>query len=82
MEIDGVAHAIWLLDIRPDPRTHGAILEVKVAAKNPSGRHYIGRFEIQADRLHAEGAVRAIKTMERVVRGNLPPSAREFYFLD
>lgn len=77
VQIDGVPHAIWLLDIRADPRTHGAILEVKVAAKNPSGRHYIGRFRIEADRLHADGAARAIETMEWVIRANLPPTARE-----
>jgi hypothetical protein len=82
VDIDGVAHVIWLLDIRPDPRTHGAVLEVKVAAKNPSGRHYIGRFHIAADRLQAEGFARAVETMERVVRGNVPPTAREFQFED
>ena len=77
VDIDGVPHSIWLLDLRADPRSRGFLLEVKVAAKNPSGRHYIGRFHIEAERLHEEGVSRALKTMEMVVRGNLPPTTRD-----
>lgn len=77
VQIDGVPHAIWLLDIRVDPRSGGSLIEVKVAAKNPSGRHYIARFHVEAERLHDEGVARALETMELVVRGNLPPTARE-----
>ena len=80
VQIDGVPHAIWLLDIRVDPRSRGSLIEVKVAAKNPSGRHYIGRFHVEAERLHDEGAARALETMELVVRGSLPPTAREMPF--
>ena len=80
VQIAGVSYAIWLLDIRFDPRSRGSVVEVKVAARNPSGRHYIGRFHIEADRLQTDGAVRAIETMERVIRGDLPPTARELQF--
>lgn len=80
VQIDGVPHAIWILDIRVDPRSRGSRVEVKVAAKNPSGRHYIGRFHVEAERLHEEGVARAIETMELVVRGSLPPTAREMPF--
>jgi hypothetical protein len=80
VQIDGVPYAIWLLDIRMDPRSRGSLCEVKVAARNPSGRHYIGRFHIEAERLHDEGVARALKTMEFVVRGNLPPTAPEMPF--
>lgn len=75
VHIDGVPHAVWIIDIRFDPRTRGSLLDVKVAAKNPSGRHYIGRFQLEAERLQEEGAARAIAVMERVIRGNLPPTA-------
>ena len=77
VDIDGVPHVIWLLDIRIHPRSGRSVVEVKVGAKNPSGRHYIGRFQIEAERLHDEGVARALETMERVIRGNLPPTARE-----
>jgi hypothetical protein len=76
VQIDGVPHAIWLLDIR----SRGSLVEVKVAARNPSGRHYIGRFRIAADRLHDEGLARALETMERVIRRSLPPTAGEMQF--
>ena len=75
MLIDGIPHAVWILDMRTDPRSRGS-LEVKVAAKDPSGRHYIGRFHIEAKRLQDEGVKCALETMERVIRGNLPPTAR------
>lgn len=80
VQIDGVPHAIWLLDMRVDPRSRGSLIEVKVAAKNPSGRHYIGRFHVEVERLHDEGVARALETMEFVVRGSLPPTAREMPF--
>ena len=76
VQIDGVPHAIWVLDIR----SRGSLVEVKVAAKNPSGRHYIGRFHIEAERLHDEGVARALETMELVVRRSLPPSAGQMRF--
>ena len=77
LQIDGVVHDIWVLDMRIDSRSRGALIEVKVAARNPSGRHYIGRFHIPTERLHDEGVARAIETMELVVRGSLPPTRRE-----
>ena len=80
VQIDGVPHVIWLLDMRVDPRSHGSLIEVKVAAKNPSGRHYIGRFHVEAERLHDEGVTRALETMELVIRRGLPPMARETPF--
>ena len=80
LQIDGVPHVIWLLDFRVDPRSGGSLIEVKVAAKNPSGRHYIGRFHIEAERLHDEGVARALEAMELVVRRSLPPTAREMLF--
>jgi hypothetical protein len=80
VHIDGVPHDIWVLEIRADPRSRGSLIEVKVAAKNPSGRHYIGRFHIEAGRLHDEGRARALETMELVVRRGLPPSAPEMPF--
>lgn len=55
LNIDGVPHAIWVLGIRLDPRQGGTLVEIKVAAKNPSGRHYIARFHIEPERLHEEG---------------------------
>jgi hypothetical protein len=73
--IDCVPHDVWLLDIRVDPRSRGSLIEVKVAARNPSGRHYIGRFHIEAERLGDEGAARAVETMIDVVRRGLPPNA-------
>jgi hypothetical protein len=78
--IDGVPHAIWVLEIRIDPRSRGSMIEVKLAAKNPSGRHYIGRFHIETERLHDEGRARALETMELVVRRGLPPTAPEMPF--
>ena len=80
VHIDGVPHTVWVLDMRVDPRSRGSMIEVKVAAKNPSGRHYIGRFHIETERLHDEGLARALETMEHVVRGGLPPTAREMQF--
>ena len=80
VQIDGVPHAIWLLDVRVDPRSGGSLIEVKVAAKNPSGRHYIGRFHVEAEHLHDEGVARAVEVIELVVRGSLPPTARELPF--
>lgn len=80
LNIDGVPHAIWVLDIRLDPRQTGSRVEIKVAARNPSGRHYIGRFHIERDRLHDEGTARAMATMERVIREGLPPTARDVGF--
>jgi hypothetical protein len=76
VQIDGVPHVMWLLDIRVDSPGHGSLIEVKVAARNPSGRHYIGRFHVEAERLHDEGEARALEAMEAVVRCNLPPTAR------
>jgi hypothetical protein len=73
--IDGVPHLVWVIDVRSVPGSQGFELEVKVAARNPSGRHYIGRFRIDADRLADEGSARAIAVMEQVIRGNLPPTA-------
>jgi hypothetical protein len=80
VQIDGIPHDIWVLDMRIDPRSRGALIEVKVAAKNPAGRHYIGRFYVEAERLNEEGVARAIETMETVIRGGLPPTAREHPF--
>ena len=77
VQIEGIPHDIWILDMRIDPRSRGALIEVKVAAKSPSGRHYIGRFHVEAERLNDEGVARAIETIEMVVRGGLPPTARE-----
>lgn len=78
--IDGVPHAVWVLDIRVDPRSRGSLIEVKVAAKNPSGRHYIGRFHIETERLHDEGRARALETIEHVIRRGLPPTAPDLPF--
>lgn len=75
VQIDGVPHLIWVIDIRSVPQSSGGLLDVKVAAKNPSGRHYIGRFRIEAERLAGDGPGRAIEVMEQVIRGNLPPTA-------
>jgi hypothetical protein len=82
VQIDGVPHTIWVLDMRVDPRSRGSLIEVKVAARNPSGRHYIGRFHIEAGRLHDEGVARALETMEVVIRRGLPPTAAETMFQD
>ena len=73
LNIDGVLHEIWVLDIRLDPRQGGSFVEIKVAAKNPSGRHYIGRVRIERERLQEEGATRALEAIERVIRAGLPP---------
>jgi hypothetical protein len=80
VQIDGVPHVVWLLDIRVDPRSRGSLIEVKVAARNPSGRHYIGRFYVESERLNDEGVARAVDTMTRVVRRSLPPTAPEMPF--
>jgi hypothetical protein len=80
VQIDGVPHVMWLLDIRVDPQSGGSMIEVTVAARNPAGRHYIGRFHVEAERLHEEAEARALETMERVVRFNLPPTSREMLF--
>ena len=80
VDVDGVPHDLWLLVLRVEPRSGGSLVEVKVAARNPAGRHYIGRFHIETGRLHDEGAVRARETMERVISGNLPPTAPPLLF--
>ncbi len=75
VNIDGTPYGVWLIDIRPATTT-GAV-DVSIAAKN-GDRQYTGIVHVDASRLSEKDFAELLLTvMRRIVRGELPPGARE-----
>jgi hypothetical protein len=78
IQIDGEPFAVWLIDIRK-PIVPGKAVDVVFGAKGNNTSH-TGELHLGPDRLDEEAYVvdHAVATIERIVRGELPPGTLDY----